>query len=486
MTLHLPSPATTPASQRVIAERAARYPARERRTFWPWRSREAATPPGSEVISACSDGLTRLAVFAARAIGPALAALVLGMLWTMAPASATTLSTKDKQCLACHGTPGFAMKLGDGKALSLHIGAKHFADSVHAPLGCTGCHSNINLSTHPSAKPPAIPSQRAFDVRMSRQICATCHTKQSKLWGESVHAALVREGNARAPVCTDCHSPHTMMHGEATAMATVPCKSCHEAIYSAYAASVHGILRARGVAGAPLCFNCHRAHDVAVPSAFVGLTPVCLSCHKDASETHRTWLPNVDLHFSVVACAACHTPKAHRRVDLILYNSKANKEISKPEGVPEFENLALAPRKLTALLNALNKRSVSGKTAVRGRLEVANGAEDHQISFAAKAIHNCAVCHRKGATAFRSVKVTIAGPAGIPINYNATNAVLTSVFTIPAVSGFYVIGGTRIGLLDIAFLAALGLGIGWSILHLIARLGVRYFARNTHDEQPKG
>jgi predicted CXXCH cytochrome family protein len=439
-------------------------------------------------------GRRRLGAVAAQAIGMALAAIVLGMLWTMAPASAAAPTAKDKQCLSCHGLPGLAKQLSDGQTLSLHVDATHFADSVHAPLGCGGCHSDIDLASHPSAA-RVIPSRQAFAVSMSQQICATCHTKEFQQWGQSVHAALVRQGDAHAPVCSNCHSPHTMTRGEASSMATVPCRSCHAVIYAAYATSVHGILRTQGVAEAPLCFNCHRAHDVAVPSALEGLAPVCLSCHKEAVETHRTWLPDVDLHFKVVACSACHTPQAHRVVALVLYSNQMQKEISEPEGIPEFENFTLPPTAqrpgldaatLMALLATLSNDGIAGKTAILGRLEVATGAETHQLSFAAKAIHDCAVCHRKGAAAFQSVKVVVAGPAGIPINYNATNAVLTSVFTIPAIGGFYVIGGTRIGFLDVAFVLALAVGIGWSILHLIVRWGVRRFAPDTHPEQPKG
>ena len=59
-----------------------------------------------------------------------------------------------------------------------------------------------------------------------------------------------------------CHSPHAVMKGAAESMDTVPCKACHGDIFTAYAASVHGMLRSGGLTAAPLCFNCHGAHDV--------------------------------------------------------------------------------------------------------------------------------------------------------------------------------------------------------------------------------
>lgn len=409
-------------------------------------------------------------------------------------AAAVALSKQDQQCLACHSMPGLSKTLANGKTLSLHIDAAHFADSVHAALGCSGCHSNINLASHPPAD-NTIVSRKAFSAAMSQQICATCHTQEAGAWQHSVHAALLRAGDTHAPVCTSCHNPHLMRTGEASSMATVPCKNCHAQIFAAYATSVHGILRSGGSTAAPLCFNCHGAHDIAVPSAGVGRRDVCLGCHKEAVDSHRSWLPNVDLHFAVVTCPVCHTPNAQRVVDLTLFNSATQQEVSRPQGIPDLEAFTLPPTAqrpgldpamLMTLLTALNHEDGAGKTAVRGRLEVATGIEDHQISFAAKAISDCSICHRKGSTAFQSVRISVAGQGGIPISYNARSAVLSSVLTFPVVSGFYAIGGSRIGFLDIAFVLALVVGIGWSVVHCTARWVFRRFLLPPHEQQTKG
>ena len=71
-------------------------------------------------------------------------------------------------------------------------------------------------------------------------------------------------------------------------------------------------------------------------------------------------------------------------VALVLYSSQMQKEISEPEGIPEFENFTLPPTAqrpgldaatLMALLATLSNDGVAGKTAILGRLEVATGAE---------------------------------------------------------------------------------------------------------------
>ena len=344
---------------------------------------------------------------------------------------------------------------------------------------------------HPGSVKP-IASKRGFSIAMVQQVCATCHADKFEQWSTSVHAALVKDGNPTAPICTSCHAPHAMVKGAAAAMDTVPCRSCHADIFTAYAASVHGVLRGGGVTQAPLCFSCHGAHDVRVPSAGVGRRDVCLGCHTEALELHRAWLPNVDLHFNVVSCPVCHTPWKPRVVDLVLFNSATQKELPEPVGVPRFAALhgatngalpGMGAATLSTLLSALNVDGTQGKTSIRGRMEVSTGIEDHELTLASSAMGACATCHQEGATAFQSVVVSVAGPAGIPIRYDANKEVLSSALTIDSIGGFYAIGGTRITLLDVLLLLALVGGIGGPLAHLAARWAFRRFLSH---EPPKG
>ena len=251
------------------------------------------------------------------------------------PAFAGSLSPDDRKCLACHQTEGLAKQLPNGESLSLHIAGDAFGKSVHGAFGCATCHSDIDLAKHP-ADAPSISSKRSFSIARI-QVCAGCHNDKFDDWTHSVHAALVREGNTAAPVCTSCHSPHTMVKGAAASMDTVPCKICHGDIFAAYSTSVHGMLRSAGITQAPLCFSCHGAHSVRVPTANQGMKDVCLGCHKEALVSHQKWLPNAQLHFEAITCPACHSPTAHRTVQLVLFNSTTHKDASRPLGVPEFK-----------------------------------------------------------------------------------------------------------------------------------------------------
>ncbi len=420
--------------------------------------------------------------------GLVVAALILAVFGLLSPALAG-----DEQCLSCHQTAGLEKPLPDGETLSLHISSEKFAKSVHSMFGCAGCHSDIDPAKHPGDAPP-IASRRSFSVERSK-VCANCHTDQAGQWNKGVHAALVRAGNPIAPVCSSCHSPHTMIKGAAQAFDTVPCKTCHSGIFTAYSTSVHGMLRGSGVTQAPLCFSCHGAHDVKVPTAGVGMKGVCLGCHTDAVAKHQTWLPNTQLHFEVVSCVACHSPEAQRKVDLVLYNSTTKKDAARPLGVPEFESptgtastgqTGLEPATLFTLLRTLNRPGAANKTSIKGRLDVRTGEEAHQLAPASDAIKDCNTCHKAGADAFQSVTISVAGPGGIPVHYGVNKDVLNSVFSINSIGGFYAIGGTRITFLDVLFVLALLGGFGLPALHLVAKWLSRRSAEHTHRDRREG
>jgi predicted CXXCH cytochrome family protein len=420
------------------------------------------------------------------------AALALAITLAAGPVQAAapqehSISKDDQVCLDCHAKPGLRKSLANGENLSLYIAPQEFANSKHNSdqAGCGGCHSDIDSKTHGQpGHESTLASKRSLSVQQT-ETCRDCHSKTMKKYEDSVHASLVKAGSAKAPLCANCHNPHaTHSQKETNAPDNVLCQQCHKPVTEAFAKSVHG------AEGESLeCKDCHRTHDVKGASTGDHLRSQCLSCHKDAVTTHASWLPNTAQHLEAVACAACHSPGATRRVDLRIYQSNGDKKAAEKAGVPQFVKLAstnggLDGRALWSFLQDLSRgNGTDSRTFVRGRLEVQTGVEAHALAPKAKALKDCASCHKQGAAAFQAVTISMVGPDGRPQRQGASQGLLSSVESIGSVSGFYAIGGTRIKVLDWLVLLALGAGIAIPAAHLALRIVMSRRSKAAHDQQ---
>lgn len=424
----------------------------------------------------------RLSTLVLAALFGVAAALFLGP--GMAGAADSALSQLDQQCLACHSAEGMEMELANGDKLSLHVDGTEFAKSVHSKIGCAVCHAGTSFENHPPVKTKSA-SSRDYTSALNK-FCDNCHGDVSKLYEGSIHATLLRDGNAAAPQCTDCHSPHAVMAKAAYDTASgAPCSNCHSPIFEAYAGSVHS----QSGFG---CATCHRAHNVSAATKGDQLKNACLECHQDVLAAHQKWLPNAAQHFVAVSCASCHSPKAKHKVDLKLYDNVAQQRVAEKAGVPQFEGRArladvkgtgLDAMALRSLLQGFNREGTDDQVTLRGRLEVSTGVESHALTRSAEAIRDCAKCHQHGADAFQSVTVSIVGPDGRPLSYGANPEVLNSVISVDSVGGFYAIGGTRIKLLDwLLVLAVIG-GIGGPLGHMTIRWLFRRYAKRISGKE---
>jgi hypothetical protein len=394
---------------------------------------------------------------------------------------AGSLSEADETCLSCHSLEGMEKDLANGETLSLHVRGEDFAKSVHVWIGCAGCHTDVDLEDHPAER--NIDSARGHSI-VRAEVCRQCHADKYEQYRESIHAVLLDGGDLAAPVCTDCHGSHSVGPKAAyETIAGVPCKKCHESIFNAYLGSMHG--EARGEMGhieAPICADCHRAHDVGVASTGTRLRDACLACHEGATDSHQAWLPNTGLHFEAVSCPACHAPTARRRIDLGLYDAVAQRPVSEQEGLPRLDGRirsadadgdGLDAMELWNLVRDINREGTAAEMTLRGRMEVHTGVEAHQLAGKTEAIRSCDSCHRESAEPFQSVTISIVRPDGRPVHYGADKEVLSSPVSVGSLGGFYVIGGTRIKLLDILLLLAVLGGVSVPIGHMAMRKFLR-------------
>jgi hypothetical protein len=386
----------------------------------------------------------------------------------------------DKKCMKCHSR-NRNKTMEDGEKLSLHVETETFLDSAHKEVGCSGCHIEIANSKHPSRDP--ISTARAYSVDQN-EICRGCHEHKFSQYEGSIHANLVTDGHATAPLCTDCHSAHAVESMSSYQPVTgMPCKKCHEEVYVAYSQSVHGkarsdgnIIRASHIQ-APICSDCHQAHEVAAVSAGDQLQAACLDCHQDASLAHEQWLPNSGLHLEVVSCAACHSPMAERRIDLELFDNAIGAPLEKGQGDQFDQRMKLIdpagdgldPMELWTLVRQSSQQGPGVDVTLRGRMKVGSGVNAHQLAIKNQAVRKCESCHQEGASAFQNVTVSVAGPHGRKQYYEADSEVLSSVVSVDSIGGFYAIGGTRIKLLDGLLILALAGGLAIPIGHTLLR-----------------
>lgn len=211
--------------------------------------------------------------------------------------AATGYSQEDKTsndfCLGCHQQQGIALALGS-ESLPVTINPTAFGQSVHAEedVACVDCHANISAYPHPEVTETSV---RSFSLSLAES-CKECHEDQYESTPDSVHTKELNEGNENAPLCVDCHNPHTQgrVIGQESGKLTISarlhipetCAQCHRDKYDQYKDSVHGkALTEEGNLDVPTCTECHGVHggitDPTTP-LFRNTSPLlCANCHDD-------------------------------------------------------------------------------------------------------------------------------------------------------------------------------------------------------------
>lgn len=208
-------------------------------------------------------------------------------------------------CLACHGD--VEAKRENGTSIGLDPAV--FAASKHGPLACVDCHQDLStLQEFPHPE------------KLARVACATCHDEEGSKYHDSIHSwAKEKAGlSTVAPACADCHGKHDIRGtDDATGRvfrANVPatCGSCHQGVVASYDKGIHAQSLKSGNAAAPVCTDCHSAHTIqrADNDRFrLNVANECGTCHGDVVDSfRRTFHGKVtELGFSqVAACADCH------------------------------------------------------------------------------------------------------------------------------------------------------------------------------------
>ncbi len=381
-------------------------------------------------------------------------------------------------CLACH-RKRIGLTLGNGENLSLSMDEGILDGSVHSDYGCTDCHMEFDKDTHLVRD---FSNRREHSLVLT-EVCRECHDDMYAEFEDSIHFSMLEGGNLGAPVCIDCHGYHGVGPKETLeTIAGIPCRRCHEDVFQVYRESMHGIARVgAGHLEAPVCADCHQPHSVLAANWSERLRETCVKCHDDRMKEHEEWLPNAGLHLEAVACPACHVPGADRVIDLQLFDRTSRQPLT-IEQFNEFlgEDMTdgggvkgYGSRDLWNILRATSGKDENRGISVLGRLKVKTGIDAHRLAGKGEAMAVCTTCHGQNAEAFGNVTISLVRSDGRALYYPAEGEVLTSIASVGSLGNFYAIGSTRIRLLDFLLIAAVLGGMSVPALHMTARILAR-------------
>ncbi len=208
-----------------------------------------------------------------------------------------TLPTAGKSgCMVCHGDRNL-VRVQNGITVSMWISPAMLASSAHANTQCTGCHLDFAYTV----PHPASANEAWRDV--AKAACKNCHQAAYTAYTSGVHSpapstdgtrpVATTSGVTRLPLCGDCHGSHDIQKLKGNpagqealhASGKEVCGNCHQDYWDNYNDYYHGAAYKNGAPDAPVCWQCHKAHDV-LPSSNrlssvnqANLVETCSQCH---------------------------------------------------------------------------------------------------------------------------------------------------------------------------------------------------------------
>ena len=241
-----------------------------------------------------------------------------------------SLNAQGNSCIECH------KELED----ELLAPVETFKMDIHQKFGlsCEDCHGgnpteeDIDLAKDKTfkgtPKRSRIPEFCAFchsDSRYIRRFNPSLRIDQLNLYWTSKHGQLLKKGDTKVALCTDCHATHGIQAATHPKSWTFPwnipetCSRCHSdkdymkdykiptKQWDDYKESVHAhALFEKKDLSAPVCNDCHSNHGTSPPE-ITSIAYVCRQCHPSAGELfsqspHKKAFDEMELS----ECEACH------------------------------------------------------------------------------------------------------------------------------------------------------------------------------------
>ena len=221
------------------------------------------------------------------------------------PASASFSTNVPTLCARCHREGQKAAVRYTG---TQHQIIQHYTESIHGKgllksgltvtATCTSCHTAHMVL--PRSDPDSTVNPKNVPAT-----CGACHHGIQEQFVESVHSASMTKTDKPLPVCSDCHSAHSIRRTDETGFKLDimdKCGRCHEEIAKTYFETYHGKVSRLGYTGTAKCYDCHGAHDilrVADPRSHLSRANVvatCQKCHANATRRFAGYLTHATHH----------------------------------------------------------------------------------------------------------------------------------------------------------------------------------------------
>ena len=280
--------------------------------------------------------------------------------------------------------------------------------------------------------------------------CLSCH-KESKKVGSKLVIDVTQFGHTTHSRfgCTTCHDGVGATHPDGKPVAhTTGCFDCHAKEAAVYEQSSH--------ANKAPCTGCHNPHQVFSPEEISGdgINSQCARCHDKfrIEALHARWLPQADLHMSMMPCVTCHSLATDYTVTLYIsrrgergsgqkYVAASYKELKELAGTGDLQKLVDTNEDNYISLEELRRfNSEAGKQHIflKGMITPVG------VTHAFQTFDNrwdCTFCHVKGKEAMQKSALALPQPDGTYRTVSIEKgAVLDALRGIP---DFYLMGSTR-------------------------------------------
>ena len=221
------------------------------------------------------------------------------------PSSPTFARNIPDLCARCHRKGEKAARRIAAKDAGL---VQSYEESIHGKgllksgltvtATCTSCHTaHMEL---PKSDPDS-----TVNPKNVPSTCGQCHHGIQEQFVKSIHSVTVTTTGAPLPVCSTCHTAHTIQRADAESFKLEimdKCGKCHGEIAKTYFDTYHGKVSRLGYTKTAKCYDCHGAHDVLKvtdPNSHLSRANVvqtCRKCHADATRRFAGYLTHATHH----------------------------------------------------------------------------------------------------------------------------------------------------------------------------------------------